>query len=356
MTWLAYGCSIGARVKTSAFGYATVVSIRKDDTCEVRRDNAAETTTGPAASVLDPRPDTMSKTTSPQYKPGQKLMLMHEGALFVDAVVEEHLGVRQGSRHRVRIGRAGAGQGCPQGQGRWRRQGQGPARREGDARGRSLGRQPCQAALLDRRQVRGPAAALPRGAAHAPLVGEGRGDHQGHPRVRAAVFTKLHSPSADGLGGEGNADDADDAKDAAGGHDEGGADGSAPPTAAAAGGAPGGDAPASEPPTSVLKLLEELADGEAGGGVALRCGSRQEHDLMHQQALYALASRLRDGEQSSPIRLLPLSLSMSKLAEMLNDAREKSTSAGDLLIKAVVAGNPAASEMLRQARSCARSS
>ena len=45
----------------------------------------------------------MSRTTSPTYKTGQKLLLLHEGSP-VDAIVDEWLGVRKGSRHRVRVG------------------------------------------------------------------------------------------------------------------------------------------------------------------------------------------------------------------------------------------------------------
>ena len=96
--WLAYGCSIGSRVKMGS-SYATVVELRKDDSCEVVHDNALDLA---ERQVVDPRPDTIGRTSSPAYKGGQKLLLLHEGQL-VDAVVEECLGVRRGSRHRVRL-------------------------------------------------------------------------------------------------------------------------------------------------------------------------------------------------------------------------------------------------------------
>ena len=56
--------------------------------------------------MIDARPDTVNRTTSPSYKAGQKLLLIHEG-VPVDAIVEEWLGLRRGSRHRVRLGGKG---------------------------------------------------------------------------------------------------------------------------------------------------------------------------------------------------------------------------------------------------------
>ena len=97
-----YGVSVGARVKHAQTGqYATVTKIRDDDLCEVIADNAASQSEdnkhNPAVVRVDPRPDTCSRTASPSYKPGQKLLLLHDGAP-VDAIVEEWLGVRRGSR------------------------------------------------------------------------------------------------------------------------------------------------------------------------------------------------------------------------------------------------------------------
>ena len=100
--WLAYGCSVGARMRT-AHSFVTVLKIMENDTVAVAADNAKE-----HAELLsvDPRPDTVSKTASPSYKPGQKLLLLHDNAML-DAVIEEWLGVRRGSRHRVRLGSRG---------------------------------------------------------------------------------------------------------------------------------------------------------------------------------------------------------------------------------------------------------
>ena len=94
--WLAYACSIGAKVKTPN-SYATVVSFFYDDRIEIVRDGVAAD-----VKAIDPRPDTMTRTPSPSYKDGQKLMLVNAGR-FVDAVVEEWFGLRRGSRHRVRL-------------------------------------------------------------------------------------------------------------------------------------------------------------------------------------------------------------------------------------------------------------
>ena len=43
--WLAYGCSVGSRVRTES-GFATVSAIKDDDTCEILRDNVKEGTRG----------------------------------------------------------------------------------------------------------------------------------------------------------------------------------------------------------------------------------------------------------------------------------------------------------------------
>ena len=102
--YLAYACSLGARVKTATGYYATVTGIRPNDECELTRDNAKITKVGPPIpEVVDPQPSTVSRTPAASYKAGQKLMLFHDG-VAIDAVVEEWLGSRKGSRHRVRIG------------------------------------------------------------------------------------------------------------------------------------------------------------------------------------------------------------------------------------------------------------
>ena len=91
---------MGARVKRS-HGFATVVEVHPDDRCSVRLDNQADRI---KTEVIELRPDTVSRTSSPAYKSGQKLLLLHEKQLL-EAVVDEWLGVRSGSAHRVRLGK-----------------------------------------------------------------------------------------------------------------------------------------------------------------------------------------------------------------------------------------------------------
>ena len=105
--WLAYGCSVGARLVTDE-GFATVSAINADDMCELIIDNdtnAAGDTLGSSYKpvvLIDPRPDTAQKTTSPNYKTGQRLLLVLDG-VYVDAVVASWKGRRFGSRHVVGI-------------------------------------------------------------------------------------------------------------------------------------------------------------------------------------------------------------------------------------------------------------
>ena len=100
--WISYGCSVGARIKTAS-GFATVTTILDDDRCTIVKDNAPVG----ESSELDPGPFNVSRTSSPAYKAGQKLLL-HDGQP-IDAIVDEWLGVRRGSRHRVRIAPSQAG-------------------------------------------------------------------------------------------------------------------------------------------------------------------------------------------------------------------------------------------------------
>jgi len=71
---------------------------------------------------------------------------------------------------------------------------------------------------------------------------------------------------------------------------------------------------------------------------------RTEHDMLQAQVLHMLGTTLRKGE----IRLVPLMLSMSRIAEMVQD-ESKRAPPRDMIIKAVEVDFPSASEMLRQA-------
>ena len=98
--WLAYGCSIGARLKVQS-AYFTVTAICEDERCEVVRDGVRADQQANLTERVDPTPDTVSRTSSFSYKSGQRLMLLHNGC-FIDAMVVMWLGLRRGSRHSVR--------------------------------------------------------------------------------------------------------------------------------------------------------------------------------------------------------------------------------------------------------------
>ena len=96
--WLAFGCSIGARMKT-AKGYATVCGINANDSVQVAYDNTGDKR---EVAEIDPRPDTVSRAARYEYKQGHKLFFRKAGE-WVDALVEEYYGAKQGCRHRLRI-------------------------------------------------------------------------------------------------------------------------------------------------------------------------------------------------------------------------------------------------------------
>eukprot|EP00966_Prymnesium_polylepis_P183033 4241174-Prymnesium_polylepis.1 len=114
--WLAYACALGARVKDSR-GFATISALQPDDSVQVMYDSI-ETLLEPAGddnqlmrrrgrqrAVIDPRPDTVARTGRFKYKPGTRIMLLQEGT-WMDAHVVDYFGLRDGNRHRVRLGAA----------------------------------------------------------------------------------------------------------------------------------------------------------------------------------------------------------------------------------------------------------
>jgi hypothetical protein len=112
------------------------------------------------------------------------------------------------------------------------------------------------------------------------------------------------------------------------------------------------------PPSSVsslLKLLERIIDPTIARGVVpqpliLRAGSKGEHELLHSQVLCSLARELRDGEaQMGAVRLVPLPISMSKIAEYMADEAMVKRPPRELLIKAFEAEYPGYGEMIKQA-------
>uniref|UniRef100_A0A7S2HYJ0 Disease resistance R13L4/SHOC-2-like LRR domain-containing protein n=1 Tax=Haptolina brevifila TaxID=156173 RepID=A0A7S2HYJ0_9EUKA len=102
----AYGVRIGARCELRSrggsgvvegndeeamqvLGSVTVQGILDDDRCVVRRDNSAD---GSEELILDVTPDTVVRTTMPQYEQGTRLIVLHDGRC-TDAVVERCLGL-----------------------------------------------------------------------------------------------------------------------------------------------------------------------------------------------------------------------------------------------------------------------
>ena len=97
--WLAYGCSIGARINirnvSDAKGQcATVHRILGDDRIVARVDGFAKEVGVKAEVIVDIQPSTVVPTAGPGYTKGDKLLLLHKGKL-VDAVVMEWVGRRR---------------------------------------------------------------------------------------------------------------------------------------------------------------------------------------------------------------------------------------------------------------------
>ena len=337
--WLAYGCSVGARVKRT-HGYATVIALRKDDMVEIRADNSLDRS---RTETLDPRPDTMSRTSSPSYKAGQKLLLLHEGAI-VDAVVEEWLGVRHGSAHRVRLGGGG---------------------RTSTSAAKAKERAAFEVDLNESNHAK---LLFSTGAKYNASCADYLDKLAAkHCTVRDDTTAKDLSVSEQRLflGAYTPPVPADEASASADGRTTpplGGGDGrtSPPPAEGGEGGRrtpparstppPFGD-PSEEPPTSAVALFRALlsAKREDDGvqATVLRAHSRPEQELLHNQALFTLTDVLRSGELDVAIKPLPVSLSMASVAAMLTE--EKRAPVRDMLVRAFELEYPTHADMLRQA-------
>ena len=308
--------------------------------------------------VIDPRPDTVSRTATPAYKQGQKLLIMHEGQPH-DAVVDEWLGVRRGSKHRVKLG-GKEGQVI---------KGKDKALIEVDLneanhtkllfatvnKYESTRQQYCNVVMGKHKSTRIestlPGKDLPvadqrlyvepwtpimeervvkteaegeEGEGEEGMVGEGEGSRPSSPAMARA--------SKSGGGGKDGGEGAD-------GADVGGS----------------GPIVDTEPPISILKLLERMIDPKIARGVVpqpmlFRAGTKAEHDLLHSQILFALARELRDGEaQMGAIRLVPLPVSLGKLAELMTAEKTATLPPRELLIRAFELDYPGHGEMLKQA-------
>lgn len=106
----------------------------------------------------------------------------------------------------------------------------------------------------------------------------------------------------------------------------------------------------------MLRLYDELVHVSSNSSavpapMVLRTSSPSEHTLLYSQALFTLASKLRDGGPDvGPIRLVPLALSMSRLSELLSDEAMAKKPAREALIRAFELDYPGSSpDMLKQA-------
>ena len=106
--WISYACAPGSRLKIAMPSHeydgacVTVQRVLDDDRCVCTIDVVDKET------VVDPRPDTILRTTRPNYTPSTRLLVLHRFTMR-DATVLEWLGaggtpddVVLGGRHRVR--------------------------------------------------------------------------------------------------------------------------------------------------------------------------------------------------------------------------------------------------------------
>jgi len=106
---------------------------------------------------------------------------------------------------------------------------------------------------------------------------------------------------------------------------------------------------------SVSALFDELVSSDDGSAVlppplVFRSAGRAEHEILYSQALYTIASKLREGStDSGPVRLVPMALSMGRLAELMQDEQMVKKHPRDVLVRAFEIDYPASVDMLKQA-------
>ena len=328
--WIAYSCSVGARLKMAS-GFVTVVDIRPDDTCKILRDNDA----ADIKETIDPRPDNASRTASASYKPGQKLVLMEQGVL-VDAVVEEWLGARRGSRHRLRLSLKGDA-----------------VTKAADALVKRLGKKRLpgekgkMTVEMDLNELNHAKLLFATGTKYedartnylekfgpkyANITDEAT-------LMQLQVADQRVSVRAKALAALEVAEAPDAAKPGI----------PPPPSATTENEKVEKVVAIVDPGVSAISLVNGLlANPEAVNSSqkphVVWARGRTEHDMLQAQVLHMLGTTLRKGE----IRLVPLMLLMSRIAEMVQD-ESKRAPPRDMIIKAVEVDFPNASEMLRQA-------
>ena len=369
--WLAYGCSVGARVSTES-GFATVCAIKDDDTVEVIRDNVKE---GMRPEALDPRPDTVSRTTSPSYKAGQKLLLLLDG-VPCDAVVDEWLGVRRGSRHRIRLlskreesvdtpalkaGKGGGVQPAP-----------GGGRLKGDAsfKGKLDAGKDKELIEVDLNENNHAKLLFPTvvkyedtraaycdkllAGKHTSVKDEStqRDLKVAEQRLNAKAFEIVRISTE-----EASAAGANESSAAKAENEDSFRDGDESFVAKPA--APKFTTLEREVADAVPSSLSDVIDGiiqpmsgrtSKPASVLIRCKSKHEHDLLTNKTLHALAARLRDpAPKLGPIRLIPIVFSIAKLNELAADEATAKQGVRAMMVKAFELEYPGMADMLRQA-------
>jgi hypothetical protein len=363
--WLAYGCSVGARVKT-ATTFATITGIRPDDTCEFVADNSKHNVAILGAEVIDPRPDTVTRTSTVAYKSGQKLLLLHEGSP-VDAVVEEWLGMRRGARHRVYIGVKAS----------LRKKVESVSDKHvvevdlNEANHTKLLFSTVTKYEATRQQYCDVLTARHRLLKDDALLGT-REIPSGDQRLLTETWVPIvDDPAADAeleLPGE-MADKPEHPfpgpKPIGAGAGKSGrvTPDTAPVRPSSPVSAPT-DAAASawtaprvlvEPSKSVVQLVDDLISSDLSNGrrappMLLRAAHPLEHELLHAQVVFSLASALRDMvAQKGAVRLVPLPVAPSRLIELMADEAMSKKPAREILVRAFELDNLGYAEMIKQA-------
>ena len=99
----------------------------------------------------------------------------------------------------------------------------------------------------------------------------------------------------------------------------------------------------------VDELVAEIAPGIAPQPMLFRADCR-EHELLHAQVVYTLATQLRDSmAQMGAIRLVPLPISGARLAELMADEQMAKKPPREIIVKAFELDNPGYAEMIKQA-------
>jgi hypothetical protein len=110
-----------------------------------------------------------------------------------------------------------------------------------------------------------------------------------------------------------------------------------------------------EPPKSVVQLVDDMISSDLSNGrrappMLLRAAHPLEHELLHAQVVFSLASALRDMvAQKGAVRLVPLPVAPSRLIELMADEAMSKKPAREILVRAFELDNLGYAEMIKQA-------